>query len=79
MDAVERPAWWSYPLQCRNNHVWRPGTVTVSWLPCLCAGGTGHLMVSCRTDGCDSPAWHRPRHREGAEIGSRPGGPIEQY
>jgi len=73
---VTRPGWWAYPLACRNGHEWRPGTITVSWLPCTCRGGLGHLRVSCRTDGCTSPAWYKPRHREGAEITGRPGGPA---
>ncbi len=62
MADAERPNWWCYQLQCRNGHDWRPGTITVSWLPCLCAGNgsTGHLRVSCRTDGCTSPAWVPP-------------------
>jgi hypothetical protein len=42
--------------------------------PASGAGGTGHLCVSCRADRCASPSWYRPRHREGSEIGSRPGG-----
>jgi len=50
-----------------------PGRVTVSWLPCGCAGGLGRLRVSCRTDGCTSPAWYQPRHRDGAEL-TAPGG-----
>jgi hypothetical protein len=42
----------------------------------MCAGdGRGsHLRVSCRTDGCDSPAWFKPQHIDGAEITRRPGG-----
>jgi hypothetical protein len=62
-----RPYRWRYPTECRNGHSWAPGLITVSWLPCLCAGpgSTGHLRVSCRADGCTSAAWYEPRHIEG--------------
>lgn len=66
-SGAVRPDWWTYPERCSNGHTWAPGLVTVSWMPCDCAGarrndgGLGHLRVSCRADGCRS-AWYRPRH-----------------
>jgi hypothetical protein len=73
MTRRDLPDWWNYPVQCRQGHPWAPGKVTVSWVVCGCAGGDGHLRVSCRADGCPSAAWYKPRHREGAEVTGRPG------
>src|SRR5580692_9488951 len=47
-DSAIKPVCRCYPLQCAEGHLWRPGTVTVSWLPCSCAGPgvMGHLRAS---------------------------------
>jgi len=65
---VQRPDWWCYPLKCSHGHLWAPGLISVSWMPCDCAPalakrerGAGHLRVSCRTPHCGS-VWYRPAH-----------------
>jgi hypothetical protein len=69
------PEWWRYPKRCSRGHLWRPGTVSVSWVVCQCAGvdNEGHLRVSCRADRCPS-VWYDPPHERGAEVTGRPGG-----
>jgi hypothetical protein len=69
------PDWWRYPKRCSHGHVWRPGSISVSWVICLCTGdlSEGHLRVSCRAEGCPS-VWYQPPHRPGAEVTGRPGG-----
>jgi hypothetical protein len=49
-----------------------PARVIVSWTPCGCAGGDGHLRVRCRERSCTS-AWYQPPHQPGAEVTGRPG------
>ena len=69
------PEWWCYPRQCRRGHVWRPGTISVSWVVCSCAsnGKGGHIRVSCRVEACSS-VWHDPPHQAGMEVTGRPAG-----
>jgi hypothetical protein len=71
----EWPEWWNYPRHCAYGHVWRPGTVIVSWVVCGCAGdgGGGHLRVQCRVRECPS-VWYKPAHQPGTEVTGRPGG-----
>ncbi len=71
MGDVQRPDWWSYPLECGRGHPWGPGQVSVSWTPCGCAGGDGHLRVRCLEDGCAS-VWYKPPHIPGAELAGYP-------
>jgi hypothetical protein len=61
MGDVQRPGWWSYPLKWSHEHRWGPGRVIVSWTPCLCAGGDGHLRVHCAEPECPS-VWCQPPH-----------------
>jgi hypothetical protein len=63
---VQCPAWWKYPAACQHGHEWGPGRVIVSWMPCDCKPalgepGHGHLVVSCRAEGCKS-RWYKPAH-----------------
>jgi hypothetical protein len=44
-----------------------PGLVIVSWLPRGCAGGDGHLRVSCAEPACAS-VWYSPQHVPGTEV-----------
>jgi hypothetical protein len=44
-----------------------PGLVIVSWTPCGCAGGDGHLRVRCAERGCRS-VWYQPPHVPGTEV-----------
>ena len=67
MRDTERPGWWRYPPECRYGHPWGPGLVIVSWLPCGCAGGDGHLRVSCADPACAS-VWYSPQHVPGTEV-----------
>ncbi len=67
MDDVKRPDWWCYPVACRRGHPWGPGLVSVSWTPCGCAGGDGHLRVHCREQGCRE-TWYKPPHEPGTEV-----------
>jgi hypothetical protein len=67
MGDVERPSWWKYPLECAYGHAWGPGRVIVSWLPCGCAGGDGHLLVSCAEPEC-AAVWYQPPHQSGVDV-----------
>src|SRR5579875_3144895 len=63
MDDIDWREWWSFPLRCRNGHPWRPGTVTVSWIPCRCPSaqaeaGRGHMTVRCGAPGCPE-SWYK--------------------
>jgi hypothetical protein len=80
MTDVRRPAWWKYPEACENGHLWGPGRVIVSFVPCSCKYALaeperGHLSVSCQYPGCVS-RWRKPPHDESSvtwQVG-RPGG-----
>jgi hypothetical protein len=74
-EAVRRPKWWlsRYPGECRSGHSWYPGRVIISFVPCPCAGGSGHVRVRCLASGCHS-VWYQPPHKPGSEITGQPGG-----
>jgi len=80
MPGSALPNWWRYPLACREGHTWKPGAVTVLWVVCGCAGGTG-------TCGCHAgPMAARAQRGTDRDIGSaeltgRPGtaGGAENY
>jgi hypothetical protein len=47
----------------------------VSWTPCGCAGGDGHLRVRCAERGCRS-VWYQPPHVPGTEVTGCATGPC---
>lgn len=47
------------PKACPNGHPYKPGRVTVSWLPCSCAGTQGHRTYECLECGA---VLYRPAH-----------------
>jgi hypothetical protein len=72
---VRRPWWWSYPTECGHGHVWAPGRILVSWMPCLCdrarkerPRGSGHRMIECRTPGCDWVVYEPPHDPASARL-----------
>ena len=72
-EQVERkPDWWEtwLPDKCANGHDLKPGTVSLSWVQCDCAGGgQGHQVRYCREQGCH---WHMyPPEHVGPEPGAR--------
>src|SRR6266536_1163468 len=66
MGDMQRPDWWSYPLECgRGTSV--GGGPGVRELACSCAGGDGHLQVRCLSPGCSS-VWYKPPHIPGPRL-----------
>jgi len=71
VNDVSLPWWWTYPTKCGNGHVWGPGKVIVSWLPCQCGPareaqprGSGHRTIACRTPGCRYACYDPPHEPE---------------
>jgi hypothetical protein len=54
-----------HPANCPNGHLLGAGTMIVGWLPCVCAGGSGHRCWTCVACGATSFA---PDHDIEAEI-----------
>jgi hypothetical protein len=78
---VQRPRWWTYPIECANGHAWGPGRVRVSWRPCQCAParaaqtrGSGHRMIACGVPGCRS-VFFEPPHDSATALG-QPRAPV---
>ena len=76
---VQRPRWWTYPIECANGHPWGPGQVRVSWRPCQCAParavqprGSGHRVIACGVPGCRS-VFFEPPHDPATAL-TRPSG-----
>ena len=76
---VQRPRWWTYPIECANGHPWGPGQVRVSWRPCQCAParalqsrGSGHRVIACGVPGCRS-VFFEPPHDPATAL-ARPSG-----
>jgi hypothetical protein len=74
---VQRPRWWTYPIECANGHPWGPGRVRVSWRPCQCAParavqprGSGHRMIACGVPGCRS-VFFEPPHDSATALADR--------
>jgi len=71
VNDVSLPWWWTYPTKCGNGHIWGPGKVIVSWLPCQCGPareaqprGSGHRTIACRTPGCRYACYDPPHEPE---------------